>query len=146
MVVVHAQEDTVRNAADFENRTVGLTAGEKLRLIVVDDGSERRVTLQVAAFPPERIDGFAWDAIGIAVSDDPHRRGVVVSRVRAGAPAQQIGIEPGDVVTSIGGRDIGDRDAFRRKLAAFRSSNNLLISVLRGRRLYRVTLRLDRTS
>jgi len=146
MVIVHAQEDTVRNAADLENRTAGLTAGERLRLTVVEDGDEKQLTLKVAAFPPERIDAFAWDAIGIAVEDDPHGRGVVVTRVRQNAPAHQIGIAPGDIITSLGGREIASQDAFRRKLAGFRSSNNLLISVLRGRRLYRVTLRLDRGS
>ena len=123
---------------------MGLSAGERLRLTVVEDGDEKQVTLNVAALPPDRIDAFAWDAIGIAVDDDPNGRGVVVTRIRRNAPAHQIGIAPGDIVASLGGRQVDNHDAFRRKLASFRSSNNLLISILRGRRLYRVTLRLDR--
>ena len=47
-------------------------------------------------------------------------------------------------ITALGGREIDGPDSFRRRLAGFRNSNNVLLSVVRGHRLYRVTLPLDK--
>ena len=70
--------------------------------------------------------------------------GVVVEDVRYRSPAHEIGIEKGDRISALGGREVDGGDAFRRRLASFRNSNSVLVSVVRGRRLYRVTLKLDR--
>ncbi len=145
-LIVEAQGETVRNGSDFADRTRALVAGEKLRLEVVDDGEPGEVTLTVAALSPNRLIEMSWQALGVSVSNDPRGRGVTVTKVRAGSPADRIGIHPGDVITAVGGRDIDGEDAFHRRFAALRHSNNLLLSVLRGRFLYRVTLPLRQRS
>ncbi len=144
VIIVAAQGELVRTGSDFSNRTSGLAAGEQLDLRIVNNGKERDVRLEVAAFPAERIDDFSWRSLGMAVKHEPRLPGVIVARVRAQGPAAEIGIRPGDVIAGLGGHEIDGIDAFRRKLAALRNANAVLVSVLRGRRLYRVTLPLYR--
>ena len=68
----------------------------------------------------------------------------MITDVRPGGPAAEIGMRAGDAITGIGGRAIADIDDFRRRLATLRNSHNVLLSVVRGRRLYRITVPLQR--
>jgi len=43
----------------------------------------------------------------------PEGEGVVISHVTEGSPAQDSGLEPGDVITAVGGRRVTSRDTFR---------------------------------
>jgi len=100
----------------------------------------RSVSVAVGTLPAKRIDEFAWTALGVAVQANAGGLGVSVARLRTGSPAQEIGILPGDAITALGGHDVDGVEQFRKRLAAVRTSRNVLLSVLRGRRLYRVTL------
>jgi len=142
-IIVRVQGEKVATGNGFARLPQGLTAGDTLRLVVQRQGQEHGVQIQVRSLPAELVDAFAWHALGVEVRD-AGGNGVRVSRVRDGSPAADIGIRPGDGITALGGRDVVDVDAFRRRLAGFRNSNNILVSVVRGRRLYRVTIPLAR--
>ena len=111
MIITEAQGERVRSGRDFGERTDGLTAGETLELRIVDDGEEQKITLEVAAFPTERIDDFAWRALGLSIGKTASSMGVVVGRVRTGGPADEIGILPGDVLAGLGGSQIDSVDS-----------------------------------
>ncbi len=143
-IITHAQGEKVATAASYARTTRGMAAGDRLRLRTRQNGAERELTIKLAALPAERIDEFAWTAMGLKTADGTEGSGVVVEQVRYRSPAQEIGIEKGDRITALGGRDIDNHDGFRRRLASFRNSNSVLVSVLRGKRHYRVTLPLDR--
>ena len=67
-----------------------------------------------------------------------------VEQARAIAPG--VDVHAVDVIAGLGGHEIDGVDTYRRKLAALRNANAVLVSVLRGRRLYRVTIPLYRGS
>ncbi len=142
-IVVRVEGEKVHSAAAFARHLRGLAAGDKLRLTVATDGRTRSVELRLVALPNEVIDRFAWTALGVRVRS-ARSGGVVVTEVRPGGPAAEIGMRPGDAITAIGGREIEDADDFRRRLATLRNSHNVLLSVVRGRRLYRVPVPLAR--
>jgi len=129
--------DKVHNMAQYQAQLAGLEVG------VLNDGVLRSLKLQVAVYPAERIDRLAWQGLGLKLVE--RKEGpLAVSAVRENSPAAEIGIRPGDGISSLGGREVADRDAFRRRLAALRNSNAVLVSVVRGRNVYRVTLPLKR--
>ncbi|MEO2138136.1 MAG: trypsin-like peptidase domain-containing protein [bacterium] len=135
--------DKVHNMAQYQAQLAGRTAGETLEVGVLNDGVLRSLKLQVAVYPAERIDRLAWQGLGLKLVE--RKEGpLAVSAVRENSPAAEIGIRPGDGISSLGGREVADRDAFRRRLAALRNSNAVLVSVVRGRNVYRVTLPLKR--
>jgi S1-C subfamily serine protease len=86
------------------------------------------------------MEELAWQGLGLDVTDHPQAGGVVVKRIRTDGPAAAIGIRPGDVISALGGRDLAETADFHRNLAAFRNSQSVLLSVVRGRRLYRVNV------
>jgi len=145
-IITRAGGERVRGSAEFASRTQALAVGEELALEYMRDGKRYSTELRVAAIPPEKIDAFAWTAIGIRVRDAERGRPVTVDRVRDGSPAARIGLVPGDSILAVGGREIASRDEFRRRCATVRNKNSVLLTVGRGRRLYRVTVPLDRRS
>ncbi len=143
-IITRVNGEAVGSAVAFKRNMDGLTKGDKLRFAVTNQGKKRKVTLEVASLPPAKIDDFAWRAIGIEIEAEPTATGVNVTKVRPSSPAANIGVQPGDTITALGGRETKTPDDFRRRVASLRQSNSLLISVRRGRRLYRVTIPLDR--
>ena len=143
-IITRAQGEKIATAAGYARITHGMAAGDRLRLRIRQNGEERDLVIKLSALPADRIDTFAWKAMGIKAVDAAGGDGVVVEDVRYRSPAHEIGIEKGDRISALGGREVAGGDAFRRRLASFRNSNSVLVSVVRGRRLYRVTLKLDR--
>ena len=143
-IVTRVQGEQVGNTAAYQLRIGGLAVGEKLKLAVLRDGSERLIELTVAALPASVVDSYAWKSIGVEVGEAGRPAAIVVKNVRAGSPAAGIGLAPGDILAAIGGHELEGMDSYRKRLAATRGSANVLLSVVRGRRLYRVVVPLGR--
>ena len=144
-VITRVRNERIKSSADFANRTSGIAVGEDLALtFTVPGAKERTAVLEIAALPPEKIDAFVWSALGGAIRMDARAGVPVVARVRDGSPAARIGLATGDAVVEVGGREIASVEDFRRRFAGLRNKNSVLLTVGRGRRLYRVTVPLDR--
>ncbi len=139
-LIVRAERQPVSNSATFAHAIKGMTSGDTLELVVLDRGKMRDVTLELSSIPRSLLEAFAWRGLGLGVADHDGGEVVVVTKVRRDGPAAKIGIQPGDAIAAMGGREVNDVAAFERASAALRNSNNVLVSVIRGRRLYRVTL------
>jgi membrane-associated protease RseP (regulator of RpoE activity) len=58
--------------------------------------------------------------------------GVVIATVASGGPAEQAGLEPGDVISAINNRPINTVDDVRRAVGALRAGETISIQVSRG--------------
>jgi len=142
-IITHLQSERISSSNAYNDLVQSVTAGDHLKLAITRKQAHQQLTVEVSTLPADKLDEFAWRAMGVKV-EGYQGAGVRVTAVRKSSPADSIGMRPDDAITSLGGRDIDSVDSFRRRVAAFRYSNNLLISVLRGRRLYRVTMPLER--
>ena len=64
--------------------------------------------------------------------DDAAARRPMVMRVYPGSGADRAGFQEGDVIVSVAGRSVTDRDAFLDRLATYRPGESLSILVRRG--------------
>jgi len=143
-IITHVDGTAVAGSQDFDRSLQGLTIGEPLELRLTRNGKPMRLTVTLALLPAGKSKAMSWRMLGVETNRGDDGPGVAVTRVRTGSPAARIGIRRGDRITALGGRDIDNADEFRRRAYMFRHSNSVLVSVLRGRTLYRVTLPLDR--
>lgn len=143
-IITHAQGARLSGAGDWQRRASGLSAGDKLRLRLLDGDTTRDVTLDIVSVPAKRIDDFSWLRLGLAVLEKQQPQRVVVAKLRKDSPATSIGFEPGDLIAGVGGVEISSVEDYRKELARHRDRNNILLAVVRGRRLYRVTVPLAR--
>ncbi|MGB1548134.1 MAG: Do family serine endopeptidase, partial [Alphaproteobacteria bacterium] len=68
--------------------------------------------------------------------------GVVVNAVYPGGPADKAGIQVGDVITAIGGHEVGDLEALRYRVATQMLDTTVRLSVVRKGETHDLTLRL----
>jgi len=85
-----------------------------------------RVVRGWVGFDVTNIDEANARAAGLA------RGGVVILRLYQGSPAQQAGLQPGDLITRIGGRVPTSAQEVQVRIAAMQPGTALLISVQRG--------------
>lgn len=143
-IITHVDGTAIAGASDFDRSLQGLTVGEHLTIRFIRNGKPSQLTVTVALLPEAKSTALTWQMMGVEVNRGEDGPGVAVTRVRAGSPAARIGIRVGDRITALGGRDIDNVDEFRKRIDIFRHSNAMLVSVVRGRTLYRITLPLDR--
>jgi serine protease Do len=94
-------------------------------------------------------ENYCQRSLGIRVGELTNRamirsgiKGVEISEVTRGSQADQVGLQPGDVLLKINDRSIPDVQAFRKEFSKLRCRSHITLQVLRGRFLYYVTLNL----
>lgn len=69
--------------------------------------------------------------------------GILISELYPGGPAQRAGLQPGDVVTEINGREVADPKALRYRIATLEVGGNAPLTVIRKGKVLRLTLSLE---
>jgi len=128
-VIVRYDGEDVRDESQFR-LTVGKTpVGKTVPVVVVRDGKEQRLDVTLGERPDEDVvasapapESGAW--LGLHVQDaraadarrdfglDRGQQGVVVTGVDEGSPAEEAGIQEGDVITEVYTQDVGNLDDY----------------------------------
>jgi Do/DeqQ family serine protease len=135
-VILAVGDRVVHSSDEYEQRIRDHAADSEVRLSLHRDGGERSVTVQSRPFPLERAEGLAWSLLGLRLGQS--RQALAVTEVRQGSNAARIGIQRGDLLRAVGGTPVDTLDALRRRMVEVRNSQSVLLSIQRGRRLYRL--------
>lgn len=68
------------------------------------------------------------------------RKGVLVSEVMEGTPAEKAGIQAGDVIVEVAGKKVEDVHALRNKIALFKPGQDVPFKILRERKEKQITV------
>jgi len=144
------------DASGLQGAVSQMTPGEPVKLGVVRDGKPMNLSLTVGQYHAKAEaasnEGGASHQkgkIGIAVSDlDDHTRqqlnlpdsvkGVLVQQVRPGSPAEDAGLQPGDVIQEVNRKPAADAGQFTSAVHAAPADKDILLLVWsRGGASYR---------
>ena len=115
------------------------TLGQNLRLEVSGQGGRRVVSVAVQSFTNEKALEMAGQRWGMTVR--AKGRNLVISGVRSGSPAQQLGLKNGDILLKVAGDEQASVDDYARAFKRYRMANTVLLLVARDGRGYHVRLR-----
>jgi serine protease Do len=88
------------------------------------------------SFPDNDFGNSEKPMLGVAVENTSNSRGVKVITVRPNSPAKQAGLQPDDVITAIGNRNIYNISDLQREVNGLNWGSTVTIDILRnGRRL-----------
>ncbi len=115
----------------------------KLKVVSYNDKKARTINVKIGELPNEnaqakgpgkRQEMGEPDKIGLVVAPTRKGEGVVVEMVQPGSPAEQSGVEPGDIITQVNRQKTNSIEAYKKAVG---SSPRQYIEVLRkGRRLF----------
>jgi Do/DeqQ family serine protease len=137
-VVAEMGGSRISDAEDFDTRARGYPARSAFPLVLFREGGLRTLQVTPVEFPPRLVESLAWERLGLRVKEV--KGAIAISGVRPGSAAQEIGLEPGDVILRINNQPVADSDAFREALLTARRGRSVLLLVRRGRYGYHITL------
>ena len=116
-VITSVDGKTVGNPRDLAMDVAGVKPGEQAKLDVLQDGSTKTVSVAMAALPADEGAGNggpgAHEGVGLALAPispelrtqlglPEHMKGAAVAEVAPGSPAEQAGLQAGDVILGVG--------------------------------------------
>jgi serine protease Do len=128
----------ISDSEDYVTRARGYPARAVFPLVLFREGAQRTVQVTPVEFPPQLIEALAWNRLGLRVK--PVRGAMAVQSVRPGSAADEVGLEPGDVILRVNNQPVAEPAAFQEALLAARGSRSVAMVVQRGRYRYHVPL------
>jgi serine protease Do len=147
-VIVRLNDQDVEDAHMLSRRVAELTPGETAKLAIIRNGKEKAVTVTIGTMPSEAEQaeqptpqeekdwGFSTQALtpGLAqaLGLDPAEQGVVVSNVKPGSPADNAGLQAGDLIKEVNRREVKNMQDYNKALTKREKDAPLLLLVKRG--------------
>ena len=128
----------ITDAEDYVTRARGYPARAAFPLVVFREGAQLNVQVTPVEFPPQLVEALTWNRLGLRVK--PARGGMAVQSVRPNSAADEVGLEPGDLVVRVNNQPVAEPAAFQESLLTARGTRSVLLLVRRGRYGYHVTL------
>ncbi|MFL5356226.1 trypsin-like peptidase domain-containing protein [Archangium sp.] len=128
----------ISDAEDYVTRAQGYPARAAFPLAVFREGGQRALQVTPVEFPPQLVEALVWNRLGLRVK--PTRGAMAVQAVRPGSAADEVGLEPGDLVVRLNNQPVAEPAAFQEALLSARGTRSVLLLVRRGRYGYHVTL------
>ena len=157
-VVTKLNGQTVTDVNDFRMRVADFPVGDPIKLEVLRDGKKRNIEVTLEERPSqeqlaESEDKAADEWAGLRVEDldserarrfveDPQETGVLVVAVEPGSPAENAGIQPGDIIKEIGNSTIKDSDDYNSAVKKFHDKKAVAFLLKRGNQTLYVGLKL----
>ena len=146
-VIVSFDGKDVESEHDLPQIVASTTPGKKVEVIVIRDGKEVKVPVSIAEMEPEAEQKRAGGpdlskGLGLTVQnitpeiarhlniDDA--KGVVVTSVEPGSPADDAGFREGDVIRAINRTPVKDSREFEKNIAKVKEEKTVLFLVERG--------------
>jgi serine protease Do len=145
-IIVEFNGKTVPKSHDFPSVVAETAPGQKVTLKIVRDKKEQVVSVKIGELPDDSDPNQPIEArdpeLGLRVqriTPETARRlglssakGVLVVEVQPGSPADQVGIEPADVIREINQRPVSNVKDFERATRQGRRGDRILLLVQRG--------------
>jgi serine protease Do len=145
-VIVEFNGKPVPKSQDLPSFVADIPPGQKVSLKIIRDKKEQAVSVKIGELPddgdvvlktetkdPEigvrvqRITPEAARRLGLSST-----KGVLVVEVQPGSPADQVGVEPADVVREVNQRPVNNVSDFERAVRQGRRGDRILLLVQRG--------------
>jgi len=151
-VIIDFDGQHIRKSNDLPSIVAATPVGKSVKITLIRAGTKKTLDVTVAKLEDEAAEAkpVKADELGLSIQDvtpeiasdlglPRDSKGVVVSGVRRGSPADEAGLRAGDVIESIGNQPVEDVKAFRKRLASRNPADSVLVLVRRGdQTLFRV--------
>ena len=142
-IITSANGKELHDINQLRNMVGLMRLGDDVDLTVIRDGKEHHVRVKVtkaleAAATAQDLFPALVGASFAAASDGGSSKGIRVSAIQPGSPAEQSGLQVGDIIDSVNKQPVNTFEEFKR--LAGKKEDQLLLHVLRGKGAFFVLL------
>ncbi len=161
-VVTSVNDQTVKNPRDLAVDIAGVKPGDEARLQVMRDGDSKSVSVKVGNMPNEQTASVDQEQdhharIGLALAplspelsnqlDVPDgTKGAVVRNVEPGSPADQAGLQAGDIIVGVGGKKVTSPSEAAGALRGASKDHAIALRIIRNGEPAFVAVNMDQSS
>ena len=145
-VILEFNGKPVPKSHEFPSVIADTPPGQKVSLKIIHEKKEQTIAVKIGELPEENDTSQKLESrdpeIGVRVqriTPEAARRlgmsstkGVLVMEVQPGSPAEQIGVEPADVIREVNQRPVNNVSDFERAVRQGRRGDRILLLVQRG--------------
>ncbi|MFH1259779.1 MAG: Do family serine endopeptidase [Elusimicrobiota bacterium] len=159
-IIIKIDQTPVKDSHQLVSEVLKKAIGQKVILEIVRDGKKLQVKLITEALPSEERKPITQSTssgnnLGIVVQNikvdrlAPHWfperivKGVEVVKVEPGSPAEQSGIEAGDIIQEINRRRITDVQSYKQVIATVNFAQGVLFLISRNGQDFFITIRIE---
>ena len=153
-VVIEFDGEKVKSVEAFRMRVAATRIGKNVLMKIIRDGKEKTLEVTIGELKEEvtatiegKEQGFELGQRVIDVTspqaqqfDLKLKTGVVVIDIKAGSPAENAGIEPGDVILVIGKKEIRNLDDYQNSIGKLEKGKPVIFQIQRAERKRYVTV------
>ncbi len=156
-IILKVNGKTVDTPSTLARVIAGFTPGEKVGVVLLRDGKAQSLQIDLSERKGEMSAAIkkAETRLGLTVSDitpemaerykiKPDEKGVLVTKVEPGSPAESQGLKEGDLVKEVRRQEVKDAETFSALLDAADKKETLLLRVTREGRAFFVVLKPQR--
>jgi len=135
----------LQSAEEFRFRVRDLAIGGTARLELSRGGKRVAIPVRAVELSIGLAGQLVQKQVGVAVGEERVRGGslVVLKRVARGSPAEEAGLQPGDLVREVNSAEVSTVAEFQRAAARARRSGLLVLLVQRGYAAERISFDFD---
>jgi serine protease Do len=161
-VITAVNGKTVKDPRDLAVDVAAVQPGDEAKLDVQHNGEVKTISVKVAQLPGEQVasagGGQATQGhIGLALAPlSPDLRnqlsvpdgtsGAVVRQVEPGSPADQAGLQAGDVIVGVGGKQVGSPSEAADAIRSASKDHAVALRIIRDGQPVFVGVNLDKSS
>jgi serine protease Do len=161
-VITAVNGQTVKNPRDLAVDIAAIPPGEQAKLQVQHDGQGKTVTVKVGQLPGEQVASnenpqHSGERLGLALAPlSPDMRnqldvpdgtnGAVIREVQPGSPADQAGLQAGDVIVGVGGKSVSSPSEAARAIHNAAKDHAVALRIIRNGEPVFVGVNLDQSN
>jgi serine protease Do len=161
-VITAVNGQAVKNPRDLAVDIAAVQPGDEARLQVMHDGQSKTVTVKVGQLPGEQMASNEnpqqpRERLGLALAplspglrnqlDVPDgTNGVVIREVQPGSPADQAGLQAGDVIVGVGGKSVSSPSEAAKAIRGAEKDHAVALRVIRNGEPVFVGVNLDQSN
>jgi S1-C subfamily serine protease len=133
-IITKVEGNGIDSRESFNTQTATARPGERVRLSISRDGTEREITLTVIEPPAEAGLQILEAASGIVAREGAN--GVVIYDIRIGSRAEATGLAPGDPIVGVNGVELRSLDQLDDEILKGSDRSSIVLQIARGRFIY----------
>lgn len=141
-VILKFQDKKVKSVDELRFMVAETPPNTKVGLEIYRDGKIRKVEVVLGEMPEEVSQVKTEEILETGLKVKETKEGVLVEEVEPNSPAEEAGIQVGDIILEIQKEKIESLDDYYRVLEKLKGRKSILFKIKRGKEIYLIPLRL----